>query len=83
MASMMIGTFSGEGPFPGAERACRPAPQLDDQITEAVDDLGVLREPRRAVDVTDGSQPLRHAVELSELSLERRQDGKAPCGVSI
>ncbi len=29
IASMMTGTFNGEGPCPGAERACRPAsPQI-------------------------------------------------------
>ena len=50
------------------------APELDDQIAEPVDDAGVLAEARRAVHVTDSPEPLRDAVEVAELALERCKD---------
>ena len=58
---------SGSGVPPGV------APQLHDEIAEAVDDLGVFAKPRLAVDVADGADPFRHTIEVSELSLERRE----------
>jgi len=62
------------------------APQVDDEIAEAVGDRGVLAEVGRAVHVTDGADPLRHAIEVSEFLLqgrEHRKGGHARCLVSL
>ena len=37
------------------------APKVDDEIAEAVDDGGILAEARCAVDVAEGTNPLRYA----------------------
>ena len=42
------------------------APELDDEVAEAVDDGGVLLEVRGALDVAHRSQPLRDTVEVAE-----------------
>src|SRR5512132_3663424 len=55
----------------------RLAPQLDDQIAEAVRDGGVLSEAGLAVDVTDGSNPFGHPIQLSEVMLEGCQHREA------
>jgi hypothetical protein len=57
----------GSGVTPGI------APQLHYQITEAVEDRGVLTKAWLAVDVAYGADPFRHAIEVSQLSLERRE----------
>jgi hypothetical protein len=59
------------------------APDLDDQIAEAVHDLGILVEVGRALNVADRPQPLRHAIEVTQLALERREDRepREPSGV--
>jgi hypothetical protein len=45
MASTMIGTFRGEGPCPGRTSVSSGvAPEFDDEVAEAVDDVGVLCE---------------------------------------
>jgi hypothetical protein len=40
----------------------RIAPELNNEVTEAVDDDGVLAKARLAVDVADGPNPLRNAI---------------------
>ena len=44
----------------------RVAPELDDEIAETVDDEGVQLEVGRTVDVSDGTEPLRDPIELTE-----------------
>ena len=51
--------------------AARVAPEVDDEIAEPVDDQRFLIEPGRGMDVSDSAQPLRHAVESTELLLQR------------
>jgi len=70
----MIGTLRGDGPVrePNARGGRRP-PEFDDQVAEAVDNRGVVLEAGRAMDVTDDLQPLHDAVQVAELSLERRE----------
>jgi hypothetical protein len=53
------------------------APELDDQVTEAVYNGGVLAEAGLAVDVPDRTNPLRDPVEVAQLALERREDREA------
>ena len=55
----------------------RIAPDLDDQVAETVEDLGVLMETGRRLHVANRPQPLRHPVEVAELLLERGDDRKA------
>lgn len=50
------------------------APQLDDEVAEAVDNGGVLAKARLAMDVADGANPLRDATEITELLFERCED---------
>ena len=52
----------------------RITPNLDDQVTEPVDDLRVVVEVRGCLNVPDRTQPLRDPVELAELLLERREN---------
>jgi hypothetical protein len=52
----------------------RLAPELDDQVAEAVDDGSVLPETRLAMYVADGPDPLRHPIEVAELAFERGED---------
>jgi len=54
----------------------RLTPELDDEVTEAVDDGGIFAEARLAVNVADGADPLRYAIEFSELALEGSEDRK-------
>jgi hypothetical protein len=54
----------------------RLAPKLDDEVTEAVDNGGILAKARLAVDVADGADPLRYAIEISELAFEGSEDRK-------
>ena len=54
----------------------RLAPKLDDEVTETVDDGGILAKARLAVDGADGADPLRYAIEFSELALEGSEDRK-------
>ena len=46
----------------------RLAPELDDEVAEAVDDGRVLTEAGLAVDVPDRPDPPRYAVEVAELA---------------
>src|SRR5437660_4603317 len=52
----------------------RITPDLDDQVTEPVDDLRVVVETGCALDVADGPQPLRHSLKIAELPLEGGED---------
>src|SRR5215207_1038000 len=61
-------------------------PQVDDQVAEPIYDLRVLCEPRFAVDVSDDADPLRNAVEITELAFERgehRERSEPRCVVSL
>jgi hypothetical protein len=49
------------------------APELHDQITETIDDCGVLTKARLAVNIANCADPFRHAIEFCKLSLERRE----------
>jgi hypothetical protein len=53
------------------------APELHDQVTEAIDDCGVLTKARLAVNIANGADPFRHPIEFCELSLERREYRKS------
>src|SRR5437879_5208811 len=53
-------------------------PQLNDEVTEAVHDLGVVVEVRRRLNVPDRPQPSCHPIEISKLLLQRGEDRK-PC----
>jgi hypothetical protein len=55
----------------------RISPQLDDEVAEAVGDGRVLCEARLAVDVADGANPVGHAIELPELTLEGSEHRKS------
>jgi hypothetical protein len=52
----------------------RIAPKLHDEVTEAVDDDGIFAEAWLAVDIADGADPLRYAIEFSELAFEGSED---------
>jgi hypothetical protein len=75
-ASTMTGTFSGEGPLTrrGARMPAHVAPELDDEIAEAVEHCRVLLEPRCGLDVTDDLEPLRDAIQVAESSLKGREN---------
>src|SRR5947199_9035099 len=51
-------------------------PELNDEVTEAVQNLGVVMEMRRCLNVSNGAQPSLNPLELTELFLERRQNGE-------
>ena len=70
-------------PWGGACVASRFSPQLDDKVAEAVRDGCVLGEAGLAVDVADGSNPLGHPIEFSELVLERSEHRKSGHACSI
>jgi hypothetical protein len=52
------------------------APDLDDEVAEAVYNLCIVMKLRRALDIADGAEPPRYSVEFAELLLERGDDGK-------
>ena len=81
-ASTSTGMPKGSSPAPIADRAWRPAlaPQLQDQVAEAVDDGRRHVEALGAAHEAERLDPGRHAVEVSELLLERgehRQAGRS------
>jgi hypothetical protein len=45
------------------------APELNDEVTEAVQNLGVVVEIRCCLNVSDGAQPSLDPLELTELFL--------------
>lgn len=53
------------------------APQIDDEITEPVDDLRVVAKARRRLDIPHGAQPFSHSIEVSQFQPERGEDRKA------
>ena len=53
------------------------APELDDEVAEAVEYGRVLREVRGAVDVADDSQPLGEAATLSTSRLNEARIERA------
>ena len=68
---------NGSSATPIAERAWRPgvAPELDDEIAEAVDHGGGGVEPRRAVDEAERLDPALHSSRspsdrLSDANIE-------------
>ena len=52
------------------------APQLDDEVAEAVHDKRVLVEAGRGLDVADSAEPFGDAIEFTKLLFQRGQGGK-------
>jgi hypothetical protein len=70
----MIGTLSGEGPCPGAERAWRPASPQSSTMRSLKPLTTAAFCPKPGAQWTDGSEPVPDAVEVAEVALERGED---------